>query len=117
MISGGASSQPAVAAGPDGSAVIAWRASQVASEASNRWAPIRAAVLDPEGHLSAPRTLSRADGDSPRGDGVEQPQCREVGPDQDDDADGNAEQAFEDEPGPPVASDWEAERTSDRRET
>jgi hypothetical protein len=60
------SGQPAVAVRDDGSAVVAWRASQVSSEESNRWAPIRAAVLDPRGRLSAPQTLSRADGDAPR---------------------------------------------------
>jgi hypothetical protein len=61
-----ACSQPAIAVGGDGSAVIAWRESPPASEEENRWAPIRVAVRDPQGHISAAQTLSRADGDSPR---------------------------------------------------
>ena len=47
--------------------------------------------------------LEDAEGDRPRGDGVEQPQRREVGPDEDGDADRDSEQAFEDEPGSPPA--------------
>jgi hypothetical protein len=61
-----ACSQPAIAVAADGSAVIAWRASLPASEEEDRWAPIRVAIRDPQGHISAAQTLSRADGDAPR---------------------------------------------------
>ena len=51
--------------------------------------------------------LEDAEGDRPRGDGVEQPQRRQVGPDEDDDADRDPEQALEDEPGAMTAPDRE----------
>jgi hypothetical protein len=65
-ISNGPCSQPAVAVGSDGSALIAWRASPPAGEESNRWGLIRAVERDRQGRISSVRTLSRREGDTPR---------------------------------------------------
>ncbi len=72
----------------------------------------RASAAEPEGEREG--DLEAAERDRPRGDRVEQPQRREVGPDEDDDADGDAEQAFEDEPAPPASLNRNVERSGDR---
>ncbi len=58
--------EQAVAVAADGTAVIAWRASPpLSSEGEHPWGPIRVAVRDSQGHISATQTLS-PDGFSPR---------------------------------------------------
>jgi hypothetical protein len=63
----------------------------------------------------ARRICENGDRDCPGRDGVEQPQHRQVRPDEDDDADGDPEQSLDDEARAPPAN-RDAERFADRRD-
>ena len=63
---GGDASQPSLALAPDGSVIVAWRASLPAGGEQNLDAPILAAIRDPNGATSSAQTISQLPGSTPQ---------------------------------------------------